>query len=122
MAIYNNQVYALPLPFIWKAQNIAYLEMVNILVAPRFLHAQWAGLRVLIKCDNQAVVAVLNNGKIRDPILAKYARSILLWLSACNIDIKVFHVAGKLNPVAHLLSRWHITHNNFLKLQQMVHP
>ena len=71
---------------------------------------------VLIKCDNQAVVVVLNN------TLARYARNILLWLSACNIDMKVVHVAGKLNPVADLLSRWHITNNNFQKLQEMVHP
>ena len=74
------------------------------------------------KCDNQAVVAVLNNGKTRDLTLARYARNIFLWLSACNIDMKVVNVAGKLNPVADLLSRWHITNNNFQKLQEMVHP
>ena len=51
------------------------------------------GLQVLIKCDNQAVVAVLNNGKTCDTILAKYARNIFLWLSACNIDVKAVHVA-----------------------------
>ena len=61
---------------------------------------------------------MLNNGKTRDPTLAKYARNIFLWLSACNIDIKVVHVAGKLN----LLPRWYITNYNFQKLQQMVHP
>ena len=36
--------------------------------------------------------------------------------------MKVVHVAGKMNPVADLLSRWHITSHNFQKLQQMVHP
>ena len=96
--------------------------MVNILVDLKVWHAQWAGLRVLIKCDNQAVVGVLNNGKTCDRTLAKYARNIVLWLSACNIDIKVVHVAGRLNPVADLLSRWHITNHNFQNLQQMVHP
>ena len=121
-AIYDNQVYALSLSAIWQTQNIAYLEMINILLALKVWHAQWAGLRVLIKCDNQVVVAVLNNGKTRDPTLAKYARNIFLWLSACNIDIKVVHVAGKLNPVSDLLSRWHITNHNFQKLYQMVHP
>ena len=121
-AIYDQQVYALPLSRVWQAQNIAYLEMINILVALKVWHAQWAGTRVLIKCDNQAVVAVLNNGKTRDLTLARYARNIFLWLSACNIDMKVVHVAGKLNPVADLLSRWHITNNNFQKLQEMVHP
>ena len=121
-AIYNDQVYALPLPVSWQSQNIAYLEMVNILVALKVWHVQWAGLRVLIKCDNQAVVAILNSGRTRDPTMAKYARNIFLWLSTCNIDIKLVHVAGKLNPVADLLSRWHFTSQNVSKLQQMVHP
>ena len=58
------------------------------------------------------MVAVLNNGKTYDPTLAKYTRNIFLRLSACNIDIKVVHVAGKLNPVADLLSRWQITNHN----------
>ena len=70
-AIYDQQVYALPLSSVWQAQNIAYLEMINILVALKVWHAQWAGTRVLIKCDNQAVVAVLNNGKTRDLTLAR---------------------------------------------------
>ena len=75
-AIFDSQVYALPLPAAWHTENIAYLEMINILVALKVWHAQWAGLRVLIKCDNQAVVAVLNSGKARDLTLAKYARNI----------------------------------------------
>ena len=32
-AIYETQVYALPLPKDWQASNIASLEMINILVA-----------------------------------------------------------------------------------------
>ena len=96
--------------------------MVNILVALNIWHVQWAGLRVLINCDNQAVVAMLNSGRTRDPIMAKNARNISLWLSTCNIGIKVVHVAGKLNPVADLLSRRYITSQNVYKLQQTVHP
>ena len=44
-----------------------------------------------------------------------------MWLSACNIDLQVVHVAGKSNTVAILLSRWFITYNNFQKLQKLVH-
>ena len=64
--------------------------LVNILVTLKVWHAQWAGLRVLIKCDNQVEIGVLNNGKTCDPTLVKYTTKIFLWLSACNIDIKVF--------------------------------
>ena len=66
---------------------------------------------MLIKCDNLAVVSVLNNGRAHDQTLAKYARK--MWTSACNIELKVVHGAGKQNPVADLLSRWYITPSNF---------
>ena len=54
--------------------------------------------------------------------MAKYAKNIFLrniWFSACNIDIMVVHIPGKMNPV---LSRWHITANNVSKLQHQLHP
>ena len=121
-AIYEAQVYALPLPKEWQTVNIASLEMINILVALKVWHLQWAGHRVLIHCDNQAVVSVLNTGKSRDHFLSKIARNIFMSLSACNIDLQVVHVAGKCNTVADLLSRWFITCNNFQKLQKLVHP
>ena len=78
--------------------------------------------KIVINCDNQAVVAVLTNGKSREEVLGKYARNIFMWLSTCYIDIKVVHIAGKINPVAHLLSRWFTVPNNVQKLQQLVHP
>ena len=38
-----------------------------------------------------------------------------MWLSKCNIDMKVVHIAGKLNAMADLLSGWFITTNNVQK-------
>ena len=121
-AIFDNQVYALPLPSSFNNQNIAYTELINVLVALKVWHKEWAGLRVLIKCDNQSVVSVLTSGKTKDSVMAKYARNIFLWLSAFNIDIRVVHVPCKLNPVADLLSRWYTTHDNVKKLQDLVYP
>ena len=121
-AIFDNQVYAMTLPHSWGSVNIACTEMINILVALKVWHNQWSGHKVLVKCDNQDVVSVLNTCKTRDSTLGKYAKNIFLWLSAFNINLMVVHVPGKLNPVADLLSRWDITVNNVSKLQQLVHP
>ena len=115
-------VYALPLQVTYQQLNIAYLEMLNILVALKVWHCQWAGLKVQVKCDHQAVVSVLNSGRSHDPVMAEYARNIFTWVSTFNIYLKVVHVPGKLNEVADLLSRWFITTNNFHKLQQLVNP
>ena len=98
-----RRVYAISLSSSWQAQIIAYVEMINILVALKIGHSQWVVLRVLIKCDNQAVIAALTNGK--HVTLAKHTRNIFLWLRSCDIEIKLVHVAGKLDPVADLLSR-----------------
>ena len=121
-AIFDSQVHALELPHQYHHVNIAYLEMLNIIVALKVWHQQWTGLKVQIKCDNQAVVSVLNSGRSRDVVLAEYARNIFLWTSTCNIDLQVVHVPGKLNEVADLLSRWFITNNSFQKLQELVDP
>ena len=121
-AIYDHQVYAMRLTQDWSSKNIAYLEMVNILVAIKVWHAQWANLNVIIKCEIQAVVSVLSTGRTHDKTLASYARNIFMWLSAFNVEIKVIHVPGRLNPVADLLSRWYDTANNHEKLAQLVQP
>ena len=71
------------------------------------------------KCDNLAVVSALSSGRAHDQTLAKYPRNIFMWASACNIELKVVHVAGKQNPVADLLS---MTPSNFQRLQELVGP
>ena len=96
----------------WHNQNIAYIEINNILVALKVRNTQWKGSKVLTNSDNQAIVSVLTTGKTRDSITVKYARNIFLWLSASDIDIVVVPIPGKMNPLADLLSRWHITVNN----------
>ena len=86
-AIYYGQVNALKLPESWHKCNIAHLEMINILVALKVWHKQWAGQRIVINCDNQAVVVVLTSGRSCDDVLGKYARNIFMCLSTCNIDM-----------------------------------
>ena len=73
----------------WTSKNIAYLEMINILVAVKVWHAQWANLNVMIKCDNQAVVSVLSTGRTRDQTLATYARNILCGLVLLILTLKL---------------------------------
>ena len=43
--------------------SIVQLEMLNILLAVRLFHAQWAGRKILIKCDNETVVSVLRSAR-----------------------------------------------------------
>ena len=75
-AMCGQEIYAIALPLGYQDYNIVHLEMVNILVAIRTWGHLWKGQKVVIHCDNQAVVAVLRSGHTRDFTLAAMARNI----------------------------------------------
>ena len=119
-AVWNSHVYHLPIPLHYQNLGIVHLEMVNILVATKTFGPFWAHHKVLIKCDNQAVVQVLVNGRTRDPFLATCARNI--WQVAAKFDVELVyqHIHGIHNPIADLLSRWTNHHSDFVKLYTYV--
>ena len=65
----------------------------------------------MIKCDNQAVVSVLNLGKTQDLTLAGIARNIMIDIAQYDTDLQVVHILGVDNKIADLLSRWYITNH-----------
>ena len=97
--------------------NIAHIEMWNVLVALRVWGPLWASKSVIIKCDNIAVVHVLNTGSTKDHILGTMAHNIWLETASQDIKMQLVHIPGKLNTCADLLSRWHMVPNNVIKLQ-----
>ena len=117
---YGHFVYHLPLPRGFRNLDIVHLEMVNILLAVRLFAKFWAGKRVLVKCDNDAVVKVLSAGKARDPYLGACARNIWYMAALSDIDLQYVHVLGKNNVVADLLSRWQYSLANVVQLETLV--
>ena len=118
-----NQLYAIHIPQYCKKFSIVHLEMLNILVAVRVWGKNWKNKRILIKCNNQAVVFVLKTGKTQDLTLAAIARNIMIDITENDIDLQVIHILAIHNKVADLLSRWYITKNpgNILK-KFLPHP
>ena len=80
--------------------------MLNILVALHIFGEFWHGHRIGVKCDNLAVVQVLQTGKTRDPFLGACARNIWMESAKTDIDLMYSHIQGSKNMVADLLSRW----------------
>ena len=111
-----NQVYAIKIPKNYENYSIVLLEMLNILVALRV----WQNSGQVRKCDNQAVVSILNSGKTQDLTLVAMARIINMLLAVEDIELQVIHILGSDNKVADLLSRWSITTNPNGKLQEFV--
>ena len=111
---WNSQVYSVPIQRNYKNFTIVHLEMLNLLVAMRLWADHWSSQKVVLFCDNQAVVSILNNGRTKDRTLAQ---NIQMIAAIKDINLNVVHILGKKNStVADLLSRWNITPNNYQKL------
>ena len=100
--------------------SIVQLEMVNILLAVRLFQAHLAGKKVLIKCDNEAVVSVLRSGKTKDPYLGACPRNIWYVCALPDIDTQYVHVRGLDNRMDDLLSRWTGSGKDSLELKMYV--
>ena len=100
--------------------NIVQLEILNILVACKVWANHWANKQIKIWCDNLAVVEVLNSGKSHDETLATCARNIWMLSAMYKFDIILYHIPGKDNNIADLLSRWTNSYQDNEKLHQFV--
>ena len=101
----GNQVYHLPIEKGYMQWTIVHLEMINIFLAMHLFHSQWNDKKVLIRCDNDAVVMVLESGKACDPFLAASAQNIW-YIAVYDTDAQYSHIRGVDNTVADVLSRW----------------
>ena len=118
--MFANMVYTLPIPSHCKHLHITQLEMLNVVVALKVWASVWSNKIIDIKCDNLAVVEVLTSGKTKDTFLATCARNVWLICAIFNIQIRVWHIPGKSNHIADLLSRWTIIKDPLHKLQQLL--
>ena len=116
----DNEIYHHHIPLSLKDQPIVALEMFNILVASRLWASKWASKNVLIHCDNEAVVTILNSGKTRDLTLSAISRNIFMHCASYDIYLQVKHLPGKSNTTADLLSRWQGTNDAEAKLSTLV--
>ena len=98
--------------------TIVHLEMINLLLVLRLLHNKRTSNKVLIHCDNQAVVTVLNTGKTHDPFLAACARNVWYVTAVNDIDACFSHIRGVDNTVADILSRWQGTCKSVCSMQK----
>ena len=84
--VWNNKVYQWAIPkFVNMNISIVHLEMINLLVALRLWYSTLCNSKLILYCDNMAVVSVLNTGKGYDALLLAIARNI--WLTAASANI-----------------------------------
>ena len=119
----GNFAYFLAIPRGYKNMTIVHLEMINIVLALKVFGPMWRDKRIVIRCDNDAVVKVLSHGRARDPFLAACAQNVWFLTADTDINVPFVHVLGKHNQVTDLLSRWTGSLNDQQKLLNFVqHP
>ena len=109
---FQSTVYAVEVPLaILNIASIVHLEAANILVAFKTWCQHWSNQKILLWCDNIAVVNAFSHHKMRDPWLTACVLNIWYFTSSYNIDLEVKHIQGKLNLYADVLLRWDVFHN-----------
>ena len=92
-------------PVEWKKKNIAYLELLAVVVVCKVCIKEVRGKSILIKCDNEAVSKVLNSGRARDPLLLMLMRE-MVFVAAGSFEFRAIYWPGWKNILPDLLSKW----------------
>ena len=88
--------------------SINALELLTIVVAAKVWGKGWKRKRIVVQCDNEVSVMVLNTGRCRNPILANCLRELELLAARHKFEIRAHHISGVENRIPDALSRWDI--------------
>jgi len=96
----------LPQFIVKEKWSIGVLELIAIVVALRLWSSCFKGKCILIQCDNEAVVQIINTGKARCSVLQEGLRELCYLSALAQCQVKAVHLAGVDNRLADCLSRW----------------
>ena len=104
---WNHAYYRLKFPPCWVGKNIAYLEMWAIIVACKVWGSTiLKGKKLVVQCDNEAVVEIINRGRSRDIFLQAALQEIVYLAAVHQFELRCVHIMGALNRIPDMLSRW----------------
>ena len=84
---------------------ITQKEVLPVVLACAVWGREWNKRQVVVHCDNEAAVVVLNSGYSRDPHIMHLLRALFFIKAWYQIDMTVCHISGKVNTVADAISR-----------------
>jgi hypothetical protein len=114
-AVYQSHWWSAPFNSAHWKHHIAWRELLAIVVSCRLWGHEFRSKRVLIECDNLAIVYSVNNGTSKNHDIMSLIRDLFFVGSFFSFDVRLKHVAGVLNVGPDLLSRLKIAkfHNKF---------
>ena len=84
-------------------------ELLPVVVACAVWGKEWNGMTIKIKCDNAAVVAIINSGRSKEHRAMHLMRCLFFFLAQYNMFILAEHIPGKDNVAADSLSRGNLS-------------
>ena len=89
--------------------SIAWKEFFPIVTAVCLWGQLLKGKRIILKCDNQAVVAILNKQTSKCSLVMKLLRFMVLQCLKFNLSVRAEYIPGKINNIADSLSRFQMS-------------
>ncbi len=96
--------------------HITVKELAPIILAAMIWGQSWKGKTVRARCDNTAVVAIVNSGTSKNPHAMNLVRCLSFLAATYEFRMSAVHMRGIHNTLADALSR------NNLNLFHSLHP
>ena len=103
-AVFDKCWWASPFDDSHLSFPIAWRELYAVVVACRVWGHSLVSKRVLIVCDNEAIVFCVSNGTLKNVAIMDLIRSLFFVCAYYSFDVRCKHVPGVLNVGPDLLS------------------
>ncbi len=104
-AIWDSRWFQYTWPPAFEGKAIAIQELLPIVMACMIWGPWWKDSMVLVHCDNQATVCVVNSGYSRDKDMMHLMRCLFFIRAFWGIHVRAQHIPGEQNVVADAISR-----------------
>ena len=111
-------------PTHWQqaSPDIMFKELFPIVLAVHLWADQLQNKRLVLNCDNQAVVNIINKQSTRSPLSMQLLRLLVLACLQNNLVCKARHLPGVQNNIADALSRGQMQRFRILAPSADTHP
>ena len=89
-----------------KDLSINALELLTIVVAAKIWGRHWKGKRIVVHCDNEVSVSVMDTGRSHSAFLQSCLRELEFAAVRWEFEIRGNHIPGIENRIPDALSRW----------------
>lgn len=104
-AVYSHHWLQWQWPEIWISRDIMAKELVPVVLSCAVWGPLLARQNVLLQCDNLSLVAAINKGSAKTPIVMHLLRCLWFFCAYFDITLTASHIPGAINTLADQLSR-----------------